>query len=218
MRPNKLRCQFCGVRGDLDFHTQLPTQNLQRETSRTCPDCHVTLQPIKMQASDTLRMYRCGDCYGMHFDRGELQRALGDPLFRASEINLELIENINIDRYRGHKNKIRYRQCPKCQRPMNRRVFSYRSGVTVDICHQHGIWLDNGELIHLLEWSKAGGQKKAIQREQELARQEAEKMRGGFGQERVDENFYVALNLNELTEHLPREVVGDLMAMVKKLL
>jgi len=41
---------------------------------------------------------------------------------------------------------------------MARRSFGHRSGVVVDRCQEHGVWLDNGELIHLLEWKKAGGQ------------------------------------------------------------
>jgi Zn-finger nucleic acid-binding protein len=41
---------------------------------------------------------------------------------------------------------------------MNRVNFGYRSGVVVDQCRKHGIWLDSGEITHLMEWKKAGGQ------------------------------------------------------------
>lgn len=41
---------------------------------------------------------------------------------------------------------------------MNRINFGYRSGVIVDSCKSHGVWLDNGEITHLMEWRKAGGQ------------------------------------------------------------
>lgn len=41
---------------------------------------------------------------------------------------------------------------------MNRVNFGQRSAVVVDRCLHHGIWLDSGELIHLMEWKKAGGQ------------------------------------------------------------
>lgn len=41
---------------------------------------------------------------------------------------------------------------------MRRMSFAYRSGVIIDQCSQHGIWLDNGEMTHLMEWKKAGGQ------------------------------------------------------------
>jgi Zn-finger nucleic acid-binding protein len=41
---------------------------------------------------------------------------------------------------------------------MSRHVFGYRSGVVIDQCKGHGVWLDSGEVTHLLEWKKAGGQ------------------------------------------------------------
>ena len=42
---------------------------------------------------------------------------------------------------------------------MNRKLHGKRSGVIVDSCRDHGIWLDAGELRQLLEWSRAGGEK-----------------------------------------------------------
>jgi len=41
---------------------------------------------------------------------------------------------------------------------MQRVNFGHRSGVVIDRCHSHGVWLDNGEISHLMEWKKAGGQ------------------------------------------------------------
>ena len=35
----------------------------------------------------------------------------------------------------------------------------------VDQCKAHGVWLDNGELIQLMEWKRAGGQMLDEQRE-----------------------------------------------------
>jgi Zn-finger nucleic acid-binding protein len=42
---------------------------------------------------------------------------------------------------------------------MNRKLHGKRSGVIVDSCREHGIWLDAGELRQLMEWSRAGGEK-----------------------------------------------------------
>ncbi len=41
---------------------------------------------------------------------------------------------------------------------MSRVNFGYRSGVVIDRCTNHGIWLYSGEITHLMEWKKAGGQ------------------------------------------------------------
>ena len=42
---------------------------------------------------------------------------------------------------------------------MNRKLQGQRSGVVVDSCREHGLWLDSGELRQLMEWSRAGGEK-----------------------------------------------------------
>ncbi|SMG65017.1 conserved hypothetical protein, partial [methanotrophic bacterial endosymbiont of Bathymodiolus sp.] len=41
---------------------------------------------------------------------------------------------------------------------MRRINFAQKSGVIVDSCRLHGFWLDSGEVTHLQEWKKAGGQ------------------------------------------------------------
>jgi Zn-finger nucleic acid-binding protein len=37
----------------------------------------------------------------------------------------------------------------------------------IDQCKVHGVWLDGGEITHLLEWKKAGGQILADKKQQE---------------------------------------------------
>jgi Zn-finger nucleic acid-binding protein len=47
--------------------------------------------------------------------------------------------------------------CAKCRRPMRR--FNYASSATLvlDLCDDHGIWLDAGELRRVAEFIRAGG-------------------------------------------------------------
>jgi Zn-finger nucleic acid-binding protein len=52
---------------------------------------------------------------------------------------------------------VRYRPCPSCGELMNRNLQGRRSGVVVDRCRDHGLWLDAGELRQLMEWARAGG-------------------------------------------------------------
>jgi Zn-finger nucleic acid-binding protein len=54
---------------------------------------------------------------------------------------------------------------------MNRVNFGTKSGVIVDRCRDHGVWLDGGELRHLFEWMKAGGKLLSQEREQQLRRE-----------------------------------------------
>ena len=41
---------------------------------------------------------------------------------------------------------------------MNSQNLGRRSGVLVDLCRVHGIWLDGGELRKVCEWWRAGGE------------------------------------------------------------
>ena len=46
--------------------------------------------------------------------------------------------------------------CPVCAGPLKRHVFSFDSGVVVDRCRNHGLWLDDGELASLLDYLSKG--------------------------------------------------------------
>jgi len=58
---------------------------------------------------------------------------------------------------------------------MHRVNFGAKSGVVVDRCKNHGVWLDGGELRHLFEWMKLGG-KLLEQERQEQRRKEREQL------------------------------------------
>ena len=47
------------------------------------------------------------------------------------------------------------------------------SGVIVDKCKEHGIWLDGGELRQLMDWIKAGGQILQQQTQSEIERKKS---------------------------------------------
>jgi Zn-finger nucleic acid-binding protein len=60
-----------------------------------------------------------------------------------------------------------YVKCPVCAKMMNRINFGARSGVVIDRCREHGVWLEAGELRQLSEWMKAGGRLLDNEREEE---------------------------------------------------
>ncbi|MEW6366551.1 MAG: zf-TFIIB domain-containing protein [Acidobacteriota bacterium] len=47
--------------------------------------------------------------------------------------------------------------CPRCSEHMTRLNFAHVSGVIVDECAKHGIWLDQGELRKIADFVAAGG-------------------------------------------------------------
>jgi Zn-finger nucleic acid-binding protein len=72
-------------------------------------------------------------------------------------INRKRIDALIREKREGN-GRFAYRKCPVCKELMHRINFGARSGVIVDQCKTHGVWLDSGELKRLLDWKKAGGQ------------------------------------------------------------
>ena len=56
--------------------------------------------------------------------------------------------------------KVRYVACPVCKKIMNRSNFAHRSGVVIDTCKGHGVWLEAGELGRALAFIDSGGLEK----------------------------------------------------------
>lgn len=57
----------------------------------------------------------------------------------------------------GASDEVRYRQCPLCEKLMNRTNFGDRSGVIIDVCKGHGAWFQARELHDVLAFIDSGG-------------------------------------------------------------
>jgi Zn-finger nucleic acid-binding protein len=55
---------------------------------------------------------------------------------------------------------------------MHRRNYGKKSGVIIDICTEHGMWLDPGELERILSWVRQGGLARAERQALEQVRDE----------------------------------------------
>lgn len=53
--------------------------------------------------------------------------------------------------------EVKYLPCPVCAERMNRRQFVPGSGVIIDECRDHGIWLDAGEHHRILDFVRTHG-------------------------------------------------------------
>ncbi len=153
---NTQYCRYCGVRNDVDLQGKYDYRLVGADSGRVCPECQQPLQTVALN-DGALHIERCESCFGLFFDPGEIETLLDSVVSPVFSINLELLTNINQDRYALEKS-VKYHKCPVCQTLMNRVVFGHRSGVVIDQCKSHGVWLDGGEISHLLEWKKAGGQ------------------------------------------------------------
>jgi len=151
------KCVYCGTRNDVDLHSKFDYSIIHKESDRLCPYCEKPLQIIDLNLNGSFQVERCADCFGLFFDPGKVETLIENSVSNVFNSNWQQLDMINNDRFQGNKNE-KYIKCPACQAFMSRVNFGYRSGVVIDRCTSHGIWLDSGELTHLMEWKKAGGQ------------------------------------------------------------
>lgn len=170
------RCRYCGTRNDMNFGATNRFAVFREASRRQCPHCQIPLQTIRPTQDSAFIIERCEICFGLFFDPGEVQAFLEASVTKAFEVNFKQIVNINRERA-SKDHKVRYIKCPQCGKLMNRVNFGYRSGVVMDQCKQHGVWLDNGELVHLMEWKNAGGQLLDEQKKTERLKEEQRKAR-----------------------------------------
>lgn len=167
---NSIRCEYCNSRNDTDLKGVHYYTTHESESERICPRCDVRLRTIDLKLNGTFLIERCDQCLGLFFDPNELE-----TLLEATVTNVFTIDRNRLDGINTAKNDeygVSYIKCPVCRAIMNRINFGTRSGVVIDRCKNHGVWLDGGELRHLFEWMKAGG--RLLQKERDEERRIAE--------------------------------------------
>lgn len=147
-------CPYCGVRQDIDLR-QIHFRDLGSDGSMACPSCDSTLSVIEFDSDPPLRVERCCGCQGMFFNPGELQALLDQKTHDLVWLDTVQMEQVGKDF--GFHHEVVYRKCPMCAERMSHINFGGRSGVILDRCGTHGLWLDGGELRQLVEWWRAGG-------------------------------------------------------------
>lgn len=170
---NSNLCKYCRTQNEVDLHHVHEYTTEAPITDRYCPHCEIPLSTINIKTQETFYVEQCEVCKGIFCDSGELEALLDASLSNVFVINLEKIKNVNKERC-PDQFKVIYIKCPICKEMMHRVNFASSSGVIIDRCKDHGIWLDSGEFKHLLEWRKAGGkllhEKREIENEKEKKR------------------------------------------------
>lgn len=148
---------------------------LADEAPLACPRCRETMQALRL---GTTIAHECAACGGLWLDPESLQR-----LSNASEDRsmVAVVLAGRVPMLATPPDTVRYIPCPRCQRLMNRKNFAQGSGVVLDVCSKHGIWLDRGELERLLGFVEKGGLANARARERERLVEEQRYMTARHG-------------------------------------
>jgi Zn-finger nucleic acid-binding protein len=133
-------CPHCGAAADS------PTPGIRTEQS--CPRCQTGLVTVEF---GRFVIQQCDTCGGLWMSVGVFDRVCSDAEAQSAAAALSLPPAPREVR------KVAYILCPACGQQMGRINFAHRSGVIIDICRQHGVWLDRDELQQILDFIHAGG-------------------------------------------------------------
>lgn len=160
-------CVECGL--------QLTPQPLPQDMPEyACPRCRAALLLHPLQnPSQPLELFDCRGCGGLWVPKQAFEAiVVTRESLGAARTLVGLDEGKPASRAGRAEELVKYIPCPVCKNLMNRRNFAQCSGVIVDSCKSHGVWLDAQELNLIVRFIENGGLEKA--RAAELERQVAE--------------------------------------------
>lgn len=171
-------CSYCGSVNDIDLARLSEFTEQAPAFARRCPDCREPMAAVDIGNAQEARFLieRCDRCLGLFFDAGEIEALLEASVSHSYAVDFARLGRLDAP---ASPDIVQYRHCPDCGKLMNRVNYGARSGVIVDRCRAHGVWLQAGELHRLLDWRKAGGllYHEQIRREKEREAREAEEER-----------------------------------------
>jgi Zn-finger nucleic acid-binding protein len=145
-----------------------------------CPRCSERL--AEEEYHDVVAL-DCSGCHGLFLDKSTIDK-LGSP--EGASLRLAFPNRPRRDEDRV----VRYLTCPVCHSMMNRTIFARVSGVIVDVCKEHGVWFDAGEINAILAFIESGGLERA--RAKQKAEHDAEHARLHAEYRKVHEDMVAA--------------------------
>jgi len=143
---NGLNCKYCGKLNQLNFSTvNKEAKESYVKSKYSCPLCQSHLNII-----DDLK--HCQKCDGLFLTEEQLFDTVSKTM-EKKETNPHLLRFIQ-NNPRDNRRKTQYLPCPICEETMQHLNYKKVSGVIVDFCEEHGIWLDGGELRQIIEWEE----------------------------------------------------------------
>ena len=123
-----------------------------------CPRCKRKLESLMI---DSTHVRECTKCGGFWTNVPTFESICADKE-RQSAV-LGFISSRPVET--RDQPPVSYVPCPDCKQLMNRSNFARSSGVIIDLCKQHGVWFDSGELPRIIEFIDQGGLARAREKE-----------------------------------------------------
>ncbi|MBT4485351.1 MAG: hypothetical protein HOC71_16920 [Candidatus Latescibacteria bacterium] len=132
------QCPFCGSEHIKESIKENPV----------CPRCGIILEHYDYRGND---IDLCPECSGLWLDNREFKKLTSErDVFKDDSLPYEYIK-------KPLPHEDTYLKCPMCETLMVRRNFRKISGILIDVCRDHGIWLDAGELEQIRCFIANGG-------------------------------------------------------------
>lgn len=154
-------CARCGAEATRDV--------VSDATPLDCPRCTESLQALRLGATT---VHECAACGGLWMAPDALQKLCDN---REAHAGVVSALDARAPTQAAAPDTVRYIPCPACAKLMNRVNFAHSSGVIMDVCKAHGVWLDRGELRRVMGFVEQGGL--AAARTHELAQLAEERRR-----------------------------------------
>jgi Zn-finger nucleic acid-binding protein len=153
-------CMECGLKIEPQMLAAIPEDV-------SCPRCKATL---RCRTLGTTTLVECTQCAGLWLTPDHFERV-------CDNAEKEEAVRMFVEQHPGPKevasSKVSYIPCIVCKDMMVRRNFGGVSGILIDLCGKHGIWLDHSELERVLEFVQKGG----MHRARDLERRHQDSMR-----------------------------------------
>jgi Zn-finger nucleic acid-binding protein len=143
-------CRGCAYRFEaLGYRdAQCPVCHELTPSVRSCPACANLLTGRRI--SDVV-IDSCSTCGGIFLDTDAKARVLDKGHEDRAQAIMEVVAR---ETPASGVEASPTRACPTCSTPMARTLTSDGSGVVVDVCKPHGMFLDAGELHRIIEYAQ----------------------------------------------------------------
>lgn len=168
--PSCFAAMFAGSRFCARCGAEAVREVVPDDAPLPCPRCRTPMQALVL-AGTTAR--ECSTCGGLWLDPASLQRLADAREERAMVVGVLAGRTSPTP---VPADVVRYVPCPCCARLMNRKNFAGSSGIVLDVCATHGVWLDRGELERLIGFIEGGGLSRARAHERERLAEEQRRL------------------------------------------
>lgn len=141
-------CFFCGGSGPggatcASCRVTIPRLSPETATTFACPRCTKPLLPIGIAPSATI--HACSGCHGIFVGARAWCTLVARP-----ELAPAIVAKLPV-RAAPPSELVRMLRCPACAREMERGRFGASSTIVIDVCIDHGMWLDSGEIVSIAD-------------------------------------------------------------------